>query len=302
MLAVLLAGVIVVALAVIAGGVAVTVRFIRQPESNSRLIGGVTGGFTGGVIAGLLAGALIGLLISQTSAGAVNGSATNSGGSGNAATQSPTATAGPTATPSPAPIPTLTPIPTATATPLPQPPYVLCQSGASDNWSGWSVGGHWSVLNGLLLSDGSGGDSTAPLMAPCQPPAADYRIDATIKIVSVSGCCGAYGLDVRAVTTSDGIEGYSGYNDPCLLCSGAGIIYIGGDARNGPLVSSQSAGVYDTNWHTYGVEAIGNTINLLIDGTKILTLTDNKYLSAGSVGIWSQDQVEVMSVKVTMLP
>jgi len=56
------------------------------------------------------------------------------------------------------------------------------------------------------------------------------------------------------------------------------------------------------DWHLYRVDADGNTLKLLIDGAVIAKGVDNKYLSAGQVGLWSDGvQLNVRSFKVLRL-
>src|SRR5258708_14433363 len=54
--------------------------------------------------------------------------------------------------------------------PLPKPANVLCQSGSTDNWSGWHLTSGWKRLNGMLLNDGSNAGYTGRLAL--SPPAA----------------------------------------------------------------------------------------------------------------------------------
>ena len=55
-------------------------------------------------------------------------------------------------------------------------------------------------------------------------------------------------------------------------------------------------------WHVYRVEAKGNTITLLIDGTIVAKATDNRYLSGSRTGLWSNEyQLEIRSSKVVAL-
>jgi hypothetical protein len=52
----------------------------------------------------------------------------------------------------------------------------------------------------------------------------------------------------------------------------------------------------------YRVEVRANTLRLLVDGARMVDATDNRYLSPGRVGLWSdQYQLEVRSFKVIAL-
>jgi hypothetical protein len=52
-------------------------------------------------------------------------------------------------------------------------------------------------------------------------------------------------------------------------------------------------------WHTYRVEAKGNVSTFLVDDTPLATVTDNKHLEPGQVGLWCDGyQIEVRSFEV----
>ena len=58
----------------------------------------------------------------------------------------------------------------------------------------------------------------------------------------------------------------------------------------------------DMGWHTYRMEVKGNTIKFLIDGAPIVETADNRYLTGGKVGLWSDNaQISVRSFKVIAL-
>jgi len=58
----------------------------------------------------------------------------------------------------------------------------------------------------------------------------------------------------------------------------------------------------DKDWHTYRLEADGNTVRFLIDGAVYATITDNKYLSGGIVGLNCRgSQIEVGAFSVLRL-
>ena len=55
-------------------------------------------------------------------------------------------------------------------------------------------------------------------------------------------------------------------------------------------------------WHTYRVEVKGNTITVRIDGGVVFQVTDNKYLAAGRIGLWSDRcQISVRNFKIILL-
>jgi hypothetical protein len=56
------------------------------------------------------------------------------------------------------------------------------------------------------------------------------------------------------------------------------------------------------DWHAYRLEVRGNVCTLSIDGTVQGNVTNNRLLSAGRVGLWSNRyQLEVRSFKVIAL-
>ena len=54
-------------------------------------------------------------------------------------------------------------------------------------------------------------------------------------------------------------------------------------------------------WHTYRVEATRDTITLKVDGAVLATVSDNRYLAGGQVGLWCNgSQIEVRSFQVSL--
>src|SRR5712692_12083009 len=183
--------------------------------------------------------------------------------------------------------------------PLPKPANVLCQSGSTDNWSGWHLASGWKRLNGMLLNDGSNGgyNGRSTLVAPasCQPKTMDYAVEAKIQVVQFSDQYSGFGINVRGVPSSPNEPGYSTYIDSGNS-SGANISVVGGDVlKSAPFNPS-------TDFHVYRAEVKGNTITFLIDGAAVLSLVDNRYISAGEVGLWCANaQIELSSFKVVKL-
>jgi len=183
--------------------------------------------------------------------------------------------------------------------PLPKPANVLCQSGSTDNWSGWHLTSGWKRLNGMLLNDGSNGgyNGRSTLVAPasCQPKTMDYAVEANIQVVQFTGNYSGFGINMREVQSSSNEQAYSAYIDP-TSAGGAGISVVGGDALKN---ASFNPG---TDFHVYRAEVRGNTITFLIDGAAVLSVVDNRYISTGRVGLWcSNTQIELSSFKVVTL-
>jgi hypothetical protein len=189
--------------------------------------------------------------------------------------------------------------------PQTQTAVVVCQSNSTDNWRGWSLGSGWKQLNSMLLNDGSNGgyNGKSTLVAPasCQPKTTDYAVEATIHVVSFSCCYSGFGINVRGVPSSPNQQGYSTYIDApndtgANASNGANISAVGGDVLKNVSFSPGS------NFHDYRAEVKGNTITFLIDGTTVLSIVDNKFISAGQVGLWcSNTQIELSSFKVFKL-
>ena len=174
---------------------------------------------------------------------------------------------------------------------------VLCQSGSTDNWRGWPLGSGWKRLGDVLLNDGSNGgyNGRPTLVAPasCQPKTMDYAVEAKIQVVQSSGDYSGFGINVRGVPSSSHEPGYSTYID---ATSGANISVVGGDVLKG---ASFNPG---TDFHVYRAEVKGNTITFVIDGAPVLSVVDNRYISAGEVGLWCANaQIEMSSFKIVAL-
>jgi len=183
--------------------------------------------------------------------------------------------------------------------PLPKTANVLCQSGSADNWRGWPLGSGWKRLGGMLLNDGSNGgyNGKPTLVAPvsCQPRTMDYAVEAKIQVVQFSDQYSGFGINVRGVPSSSHEPGYSTYIDSASD-SGANISVVGGDVLKGAPFNP------GTNFHVYRAEVKGNSIAFVIDGTTILSVVDNRFISAGEVGLWCANaQIELSSFKVVTL-
>jgi hypothetical protein len=182
--------------------------------------------------------------------------------------------------------------------PIPKPADVLCQSGSTDNWSGWHLGSGWKQLNDVLLNDGSNGgyNGRSTLIAPasCQPKTMDYAVEAKIQVVQFSGNYSGFGINMREVPSSTTEPGYSTYID--AGDGEAGISVVGGDVlTSAPFNPSK-------DFHVYRAEVKGNTITFSIDGAAVQSVVDNRYLSAGKVGLWcANTQIELSSFKVVKL-
>jgi hypothetical protein len=176
---------------------------------------------------------------------------------------------------------------------------VVCQSSSTDNWGGWHLRSGWKLLNGVLLNDGSNGgyNGRPTLVAPasCQPKTADYAVEAKIQVVQSGDNYSGFGINVRGIPSSTDEPGYSTYIDPSST-GGAEISVVGGDViKSAPFNPG-------TGFHVYRAEVKGNTITFLIDGSVVLSVVDNRFISAGEVGLWCANaQIELSSFKLVKL-
>jgi hypothetical protein len=183
----------------------------------------------------------------------------------------------------------------------------------SKGMDGWVQSGGWSSVNGMLVNDGqdynNDGHPTAsaplfPQDIPNYSVQVDMRLDRYTDEGGISGLAG-FGVVVRWSQDQNG-----GYK--IGVCASAGI-YSCGNADHELLLSDgsffQSAPVrqvlfrpaYGT-WHTYRIDVQGNTITVWVDGGMIFQATDDKYLSAGTVGLWSdRSQISVRNFTITAL-
>jgi hypothetical protein len=165
----------------------------------------------------------------------------------------------------------------------------------SADWSsgpnGWAAGTSWRTLRGALISDGSGSASTvfAPYDTRTIP---DYAVEARIRLIRSDD----FGIVLRHSASDAGyVAGLSG--DGAWLGSGS-------DAYNAYYKKISPVKAFDpgSDWHTYRVEADGNTLRFLIDGAEYATATDNRYISGGIAGLSSHEsQIEVSSFTVSRL-
>ena len=178
-----------------------------------------------------------------------------------------------------------------------KPEVVVCQSSSTDSWKGWSLKSGWKQLNNMLLNDGTNGgyNGRPTLVAPasCQPKTMDYAVEARIQVVNFGDNYSGFGINVRGIPSSTDQTGYSIYID---ATSGAEIAVVQGDVlKNAPFNPG-------TNFHVYRAEVKGNTITFLIDGTAVASVVDNRFISAGEVGLWCANaQIEMSSFKIVAL-
>jgi hypothetical protein len=195
-------------------------------------------------------------------------------------------------------VPTATPEPTAMPTPVPQAGDVLYEANESSGFQGWASTAGWSNLDTMLVNDGTNYDYDQWIKAPFAPGTIrDYAVEAEIQVVQLGQGYPAFGIVVRA--TDDGAY-WAGQNYG-LGTRNIGIASSGNAARSGSFM--QSAG-FDPgpDWHTYRVEVEGNSIRVLVDGSLLVSATDNSFLDGGQTGLYSfGTQINVLSFRVIAL-
>lgn len=200
------------------------------------------------------------------------------------------------------PIPAPTPIPTPTPTPEPR----LYRADWSKGMDGWMTSDDdWHTVNGLLVNDGI---RYSTILAPYPPnDIADYSVQADIRLDRYSDAQAEdiFGIIVRS---PDGSGGYQ-----LGVCASAGLSLVNCGGSNDPdyeiiLSDGSSSPVKETPfrphavWHTYRIDVQANTITAWIDGGMVFQVTDDKYLSAGRVGLWSDGcQISIRSFTITAL-
>lgn len=209
----------------------------------------------------------------------------------------PSPTPEPTATPSPSPSPepTLSPTPEPTPTPVPVAGTVLYEADTSGGLAEWSGAGGWQTVGGMLVNDGT---SDAPMFigAPFQPSTPDYAVEVELQWARGGK---AFGVVARG---GDGAGYWAGFAPRCnerhIFLWAAPLDEYCWE----PEVIGLTEMELDSEWHTYRVEVQGNTIRVLLDGTVVIETSDNRYLSPGQVGLWSDGaQVSVRSFSVIAL-
>ena len=151
----------------------------------------------------------------------------------------------------------------------------------------------WKVLNGELLYDGTGNGEK--LVAPdfCQPTTPNYAVDVRMRIVAA--CC-HFGIMVRSGASTTGETGY----ELSIYTTTFQNVFIVSHGGQGGATGSHS---FDNNFHVYRAEVKDNIINFVIDRAKVLSATDNTFLSPGEVSICCTDtmELEITSFKITAL-
>lgn len=205
--------------------------------------------------------------------------------------------------------PTPTPTPSPTATPEPR----AYKADWSNGMDGWVQSGGWSSVNGMLVNDGTDYDNDGhpTAIAPTFPQdITNYSVQVDIRLDRYTDEGGMSGLASFGVVVRWSQDQNRGYK--IGACASGGIFSCGSAAHelllsNGnffqdpPVKQAPFRPAYG-DWHTYKINVQGNTITAWVDGGMIFQVTDDKYLSAGNVGLWSyRSQISVRNFTITAL-
>lgn len=173
---------------------------------------------------------------------------------------------------------------------------ILYQADASGGFEEWSHAGGWVTVSGTLVNDGSN-ENYNFTAAPFTAPGSDYAVEAEIQWARG-------GRTFGIVARGGNEEGYAAGFSP--RCSGYGAAtYLWTVSRDGDERCESIAyleGAVDTNWHTLRLEVQGNAIRVFLDGAKVIETTDNRFLTSGVVGVWSNGaQVNIRRFTVISL-
>ena len=151
----------------------------------------------------------------------------------------------------------------------------------------------------MLINDGKS-TRIAQIFAPFTPPTPDYAVEAEIQYVRTSGDSfyPMFGLVGRMNDEK------LGYALRFLTANGPGVgaATAAGTMMNWVSGITHSRMNVDSDWHTYRIEFIGNQLRVFMDGGLMSETTDNTYLDAGKVGLFSSScELNVRSFKVEAL-
>jgi len=160
--------------------------------------------------------------------------------------------------------------------------YYADASGGLDKMTGTSDWGH---LNGMLTNDGSVNSGSWVPMPSAVQGTNNYAVEADIQVIKANRDNG-FGISARHSSRGD-YNGHIWY-DCCDTPPqpSAEIDQVGFNPNNVDGLGRQK---FDpgTDWHTYRLEVNGNQLRFLVDGSPLLTVNDNRYLTCGVAGLWS---------------
>jgi hypothetical protein len=144
--------------------------------------------------------------------------------------------------------------------------------------------------SGIFLNDGTNADPVNWVHAPYAPSdygLSDYVVEAEMQLINRP--CGNFGIVVR----DDYWVGF-------FTCTGGSYAAMKITYRAAQFGILERGFPLKQEWQTFRVETKGNTIKLLVNGAIVLEAQDNRNISGGKIGLWSDDaQVNVRSFRVT---
>ena len=192
-------------------------------------------------------------------------------------------------------MPTETNAPAPTSTRLPKPTVaadVVSQASWGDDSDGWVVGGSWSWLDGMIVSDGSDSGWVAPQFeVPSE--VSEFAVEAEVRMLSleIEGCETLSFQVIFRVTSTVLNFGQVTRNG----CGETALVFCDG----GFLCSDAAEIDVDTEWHTYRIELTNLWIDLFVDDQSVLRVRNRQDTVQGIVGLGSHlQELEARSFKV----
>lgn len=161
---------------------------------------------------------------------------------------------------------------------------------ADSGWQDWILLDGWTMADGQLLyccSLSIYGPNR--LIAPYIPDSPDYAVEAEVqwrRASSVGALLVARGYLIGADTGN-----------------GSRLLILAAPAEKDSHQGSNDWWIPfnpGTSWHTYRAELRGDRISVFVDGSMLMSIGDNIFRSAGSVGIVAGGDIAVRSFRVLL--
>ena len=154
--------------------------------------------------------------------------------------------------------------------------HFLYQADWSKGMKGWVGESEWTVSEGGILASNGNVKTNNAIVAPYQPKAANYAVEAEIKFLGAktSSTSAFFGIFVRSGVNPD-VLGYDGY----IIDN---IAKIRKAAPQTGIILNQTNYPLDTNWHTYRVEIKDSVATFFIDNKQVLEASDSAYTQPGN--------------------
>jgi hypothetical protein len=177
----------------------------------------------------------------------------------------------------------------------PQTGDVLYAANWWAGWDGWPEAFGWKLFDGMLINDGSGNGLTHWIEAPYRPGengVDNYAVEAEIRRDG-GRSAGSIGYAFGLVSRSRYLGEVA--NNRCQIW-----YYRDNGGYSG--VSQSTSNRFDSEWHTYRLEARGNSLTLKKDGGTVGRAPDNRFLQGGLAGLTcDRTQVSVRDFRIIAL-